>query len=353
MTRTTDPLVVGVLYPDWYHGDDEWRGIEAALVSIDPRVEVVRVPYEEPTELRAARGTGVVVDLAARAPALTPAQRDGMSRIEVALAMDLPPDVASVAPRLRWVQGVGAGVGQLLSSGLADAGIRLTNGVGLSAASIAEFVIGRLLAVWKDFDRLARLQAAHDWGFAHGRTFTGSTIGIVGLGAIGQAIAARLTPFGVTVLGCRRDPNAGPVPGVDEVVGTDDLDLLSARADAVIAAVPATPDTTDLFDRARFAAMKPGAVFVNVGRGSAVVEADLIAALDDGHLGAAVLDVTRTEPLPADDPLWDAPRLFLSPHAAAAVDRYLENLHDLFRDNVARYVAGDSLRNEVDPALGY
>jgi phosphoglycerate dehydrogenase-like enzyme len=143
------------------------------------------------------------------------------------------------------------------------------------------------------------------------------------------------------------------VPGVDEVVGTDDLDLLSARADAVIAAVPATPDTTDLFDRARFAAMKPGAVFVNVGRGSAVVEADLIAALDDGHLGAAVLDVTRTEPLPSDDPLWDAPRLHLSPHAAAAVDRYLENLHDLFRDNLARYVAGDSLRNEVDPALGY
>ena len=111
--------------------------------------------------------------------------------------------------------------------------------------------------------------------------------------------------------------------------------------------MPETPDTIDLFDAAAFAAMKPGAVFCNVGRGTAVVEDDLIAALSSGQLGAAVLDVTRAEPLPEDDPLWDAPNIYLSPHSATAMDSYWSNVHALFRDNLSRYVAGEPLHNQV------
>jgi phosphoglycerate dehydrogenase-like enzyme len=115
----------------------------------------------------------------------------------------------------------------------------------------------------------------------------------------------------------------------------------------VVSAVPETSATVDLFDAAAFGAMRPGAVFVNVGRGSAVVEDDLVAALRSGHLAAAAIDVVRDEPLPSSSPLWDVPNLYISPHSATSPDRFWANLHALFRDNVGRYLAGEPLRNEV------
>lgn len=351
MTPQPRQVVVAVLYPEWYHPPEEWERLAAELAAVEPGIEVVRAPYEEPTDVRAQRGAGVTGNTGI-AP-LTAEQEGAFGRMEVALAMDLPHEVGSVAPRLRWVQGVGAGVGQLQSAGLAESGIRLTTGAGLSAVSISEFVIGRLMEVWKDTDRLTRLQRDHEWGVAHGRTFAGSTVGLVGLGAIGGELARRLSAFDVEIIGCRSRPEAPPVEGVDRVVGVDRLDELLTASDVVVSAVPDTPDTRDLFDADRFAAMAEGAVFVNVGRGSAVVEADLIAALESGRLGAAILDVARAEPLPADDPLWDAPRVKLSPHVAASADRYMENLHSLFRDNLDRYLTGEPLRNEVDHTRGY
>ena len=108
-----------------------------------------------------------------------------------------------------------------------------------------------------------------------------------------------------------------------------------------------------MFDAAAFAAMRPGAVFCNVARGSLVDEAALIDALEREHLGAAILDVARTEPLPPDDPLWDAPNIYISPHSSASQDRYLETLFDLFADNLGRYARGDDLRNVVDLSAGY
>jgi phosphoglycerate dehydrogenase-like enzyme len=125
------------------------------------------------------------------------------------------------------------------------------------------------------------------------------------------------------------------------------------QCDAVIAAVPETPETTGLMDRDAFAAMKPGAFFCNVGRGSLVDEAALLDALQRGHLAAAALDVASVEPLPADHPLWDAPNLYLSPHSASSPAALFANLHDLFRDNLGRYLSGDALTNEVDMSRGY
>ena len=143
----------------------------------------------------------------------------------------------------------------------------------------------------------------------------------------------------------RRRP--APSPVAEEVVGPGQLRDLLPRSDAVVVCAPATPETRDLFGAREFAAMKRGAVFCNVARGSLVDEDALVDALHSGHLGAAVLDVTRQEPLPADSPLWDAPNLHLSPHSAASLDRYAENLFELFADNLDRYLRGEPLRNVV------
>jgi phosphoglycerate dehydrogenase-like enzyme len=150
------------------------------------------------------------------------------------------------------------------------------------------------------------------------------------------------------VLAARRRPGAEDRPPVvDELVGPERLHEVLSRVDAVVVCAPATPDTHDLFDAAAFAAMRPGAVFCNVARGSLVDEAALLDSLRSGHLGAAVLDVTQQEPLPADSPLWDTPNLRLSPHSSASLDHYVESVFELFADNLDRYVRGDPLRNVV------
>jgi phosphoglycerate dehydrogenase-like enzyme len=126
------------------------------------------------------------------------------------------------------------------------------------------------------------------------------------------------------------------------------------RCDAVVVSAPATPETHHLLDRQAFAAMKPGAVLVNVARGSLVDEAAVLDALSSGQLAAAALDVFDQEPLPPESPLWDAPNLYLSAHSSVSVDRYIDDVFDLFEDNLRRYAAGESLRNVVDmEALGF
>jgi phosphoglycerate dehydrogenase-like enzyme len=151
----------------------------------------------------------------------------------------------------------------------------------------------------------------------------------------------------------RRNVSAGGPPYIDALYSPDQLHELLALCDAVVLSAPSTAETNDLFDTAAFAAMKPGAVFVNVARGALVDEDALIEALRSGHLGYACLDVQKQEPLPPGSPLWDAPRLQLSPHSAAAIERYLENLYDLFADNLGRYVRDEPLRNIVDLEAGY
>ena len=234
---------------------------------------------------------------------VTPAQRAAFSRVEVSLSLDLPFDVATVAPNLRWVQGLGAGVSQLLSAGLGEAGIRLT-----SAA---------------------------------------------GLGGIGRQVARRGHGLGMLVLACRRSATPGSTdPDVDAVFPPEDLRAMLGRCDAVVAAVPETAATVGLFGPAEFAAMRPGSIFVNVGRGSAVDEEALIGALGSGHLRAAVIDVVVAEPLAQDSPLWDVPNLYISSHCSTSADRFFANLYALFRENVRRYLDGSPLLNEVDARIG-
>lgn len=348
-------VVVGVLYPTEWYGDQEAFVAEIdALERLDPRVQVVVEAYVEPHQLRSARGKPDADRMRADAPAVTAAQRDAFGRVEVALAIDLPFDVATIAPRLRWVQAVGAGTGQLQSAGLGEAGIRLTTAAGANAVAIAEFALARVLQHWKRFRELEDAQQRHDWDPVYGRQLAGGTLGLIGLGAINAAVAARAQAFDVQVVATRRSATAGATaPHVDALYPPGELLTMLARCDAVIAAVPETPETTGLMDREAFAAMKPGAFFCNVGRGSLVDEAALINALQRGHLRAAALDVASVEPLPAEDPLWDAPNLYLSPHSASSPAALFTNLHDLFRENLGRYLRGAALENEVDTSRGY
>jgi len=344
------PLVLGILHPpEWFTNATAFADACRAIEAIDPRLEIVVVTYDEGQAQRTRRGDAANLTRArAAAPVLTDEQREMFGRVHAVVAIDLPFDVASLAPNLSFVQGIGAGSAQLQSAGLAEAGIRLCNAAGANAVGIAEFVIGRLLEERKHFRELARRQTAHDWSPVYGEQLAGSTVGLIGFGAINTAVAERLRAFDVTLLVTRRSARAGDrIDGIDEVFPPARLHDMLTRCDTVIAAVPEGPDTTGLMDAAAFAAMPTGSFFVNVGRGSLVDEAALLDALSSGHLRGAALDVTRTEPLPADDPLWQAPNLLLSFHCSASPSAMFANLYRLVVDNVGRWLAGDELRNEV------
>jgi phosphoglycerate dehydrogenase-like enzyme len=335
-------MIVQVAYPP----DPPPRLVDR-LRAVSPDVEVVVAPYVEDHVVRAARSQGSAEELRARAPALTDTQREAFGRAEALLALDLPVGLGTVAPALRWVQAIGAGTDHFRGAQLGP-DVLVTNAAGVAAVPIAEFVVGQLLAIWKRFDELAEHQRRHVWEPAYGRQVSGLTLGLVGLGAIGTAVAERARALGMHVLAVRRRPGADDRPPVvDEVVGPERLHDVLPRVDAVVVCAPATPETQDLFDAAAFAAMRPGAVFCNVARGSLVDEAALLEALRSGHLGAAVVDVTRQEPLPADSPLWDAPNLRLSPHSSASLDHYVESVFELFADNLGRYLRREPLRNMV------
>ena len=323
------------------------------LTRLDARVEVVGLPADagadwasvspgEPHDEPPAWAKGAAVE-----------RRAALARAEVLFALHVPKDLMRLAPRLRWVQGMGAGVEQFAKAGVERARVVVTNASGVSAGSMAEWVIGRLLQIWKRFREADQHQREHAFVRTYGRTFSGSTLGIVGMGAIGSAVAVRARALGLSVLGVRRSAAADPTPA-HELFAPERLHELLARCDAVVVAAPETPETRHLLDAAAFAAMRPGAVLVNVARGALVDEAALADALRSGHLGAAALDVFEQEPLPPESPLFELPNVYLSAHSSVSVDRYLDDVFDLFAENVVRYVTGEPLLNRVDmAALGF
>jgi phosphoglycerate dehydrogenase-like enzyme len=352
-STTSGPVVVGILYPAGWYGPAEGFAEEVrSLEALDPRIEVVVAAYDEPHDLRTARGGTDPDAHRDRAPEVSAEARAALARAEVVLAIDLPYDVGTMAPNLRWVQAVGAGTAQLQSAGLADAGIVLTSNGGSNSTGIAEFVTGRLLQVTKRFRELDVAQRDHRWEALFGEQLAGQTLGLIGYGAINQAVATRAAAFDMTVL-ATRNRAAEPEAPVERFFRPDELHDMLGRCDAVVAAAPETPATMGMVGAAELAAMRPGAFFANVGRGSLLDEAALIDALRDGRLAAAALDVASVEPLPADHPLWDAPNVYLSGHCSSSPGALFRNLHELFRQNLARLLDGRPLLNEVDLARGY
>ena len=282
-------------------------------------------------------------------------RRAVLARTQVLVALHSTENLLEAAPNLRWIQGIGAGMEQFARSGIGRDRVLVSNASGVSSGSMAEWVAGRLLQVWKGFREDDRLQREHEFERSAGRTFKGSTIGIVGLGNIGVAVSERLRPFGCRVLGVKRSARPGDVSEhADELYTPDRLLEMLPECDAVVVAAPATDQTQRLIDARALGAMKPGAVLVNVARGSLVDQDALVETLRGGSLGAAVLDVFEPEPLPADHPLWDLPDVYISAHSSVATDRYMDDVFELFFDNLTRFLEGRPLRNQVDlDALGF
>jgi len=341
-----EPVVIWVAWPPACG-----RRYTEQVAAVDARVQVVACAYEEDGALRHARTRQDVSD-ATRADALdalTDGQRDAMTRADVVFGFDVPFDLADTAPRLRWVQGIGSGYEHIWGAGLDRDGIVVTNAVGVSAAPMAEFVLGRILQLWKRLPEIDDLSRRREWQPTFGRMLAGSAVGIIGLGAIGTALAVRAAGLGMRVVASRRTWQPGmTAPHVDTLYGPDDLQALLAESDVVVLCAPSTPDTRGMIDADALAAMKPGALFVNVGRGTMVDEPALIDALERGHVAAAVLDVTSEEPLPPEHPLWAAPNVYISAHCSATSEGYVERVLAVFLENLERYLADEPLRNVVD-----
>jgi phosphoglycerate dehydrogenase-like enzyme len=240
-----------------------------------------------------------------------------------------------------------AGHGHLPMAALESAGVAVTNAAGVHAPNVAEHAVGALLIFSRRFHEAARVET---WQPADPDELAGSTVTVVGLGAIGSAVVERLDPFDVTTVAVRRHPeDGGPA---DEVVGTDDLHGALARTDYLVLCCPLTDETRGLVGRAELTTLSQDAVLVNVARGEVVDTDALVASLRRGRLGGAALDVTDPEPLPDDHPLWDLDDVLVTPHSAGATPRYYERLADIVADNVRRLADGRPLRNRVHAGEG-
>jgi phosphoglycerate dehydrogenase-like enzyme len=342
-----EPFVLTLLFPPAL--TDPERALLAG--ALPGGVEVQQVTYMEPAELRSRRRNGVVAaEDVHLVPTIEPAVLPALARSHAVLALDVPPTITELCPELRLVQMITAGTDHVDVALLAGEGVVVANAAGVAAAPIAEFVMARLLQIWKHVRALDEAQAEHRWEYLFGDLVAGRTVAIVGLGAIGRAVARRARAFDLTVVATRGSARPGDTdPDVDALYPAAELDIMLGRADAVVVCLPGSPATEDLFDTDRFAAMRDGAIFVNVARGTVVDEDALLAALASGKLRAAALDVTREEPLPGASPLWDAPNCYISPHSSASLDGLTERCLVLLADNVTRLLAGDPLRNVVSP----
>jgi phosphoglycerate dehydrogenase-like enzyme len=329
------------------------------LRAIDPRIEVTRLPVDPDSDWGSDTPHIPHDEPPAWGVEQAAARRQALESAEVLFTLSTPKELLDFAPQLRWIQGIGAGVEQFVAAGVRRDSVVVTNGSGVSSGSMAEFVIGRLLQIWKRFPEADRHQRAHDYIRTYGRTFAGSTLGIVGLGSSGLAGGERARALGLTVLGLKRTPSdvdatATQSAVAHEVYSPDQLHDMLSRCDAVVITAPATPETHHIIDDKAFGAMKAGCVLVNVARGSLVDTASMLESLESKHLGAAILDVFEEEPLPKDSPLWDCENVMISAHSSVSVDRFMDDIFDLFEDNVTRYVSEQPLRNLVDmAALGF
>ncbi|MEZ5480246.1 MAG: D-2-hydroxyacid dehydrogenase [Thiolinea sp.] len=272
----------------------------------------------------------------------------------VNLLMGLPEYLAAVlaeTPQLQWVQSTSAGVNELCVAGLRR-DYQLTNARGVFGELMSEYVFAYLLAQERKLLDYARHQQAGEW-VAYNRypyrRLSELTLGVIGLGSIGQQVARTGAHFGMRVLGMKRTPE--PVPAVEQVYGLEQLAEFLPQLDYLVMVLPATPETRHFAHAEFFRLLKPEAVLINVGRGATLDETALVQALDAGQLRQAVLDVFETEPLPPHSPLWTHPGVVLTPHVSAL--SFPAQIAGLFVENYRRFLRGAALQYPVDFARGY
>lgn len=274
-----------------------------------------------------------------------------LAEAEAMMCWGAPPGLLDAMPRLRWIQSMTAGVEHWIGRPDLREGIALACARGTHRVQMPENILGALFHITKPYHQAALDQREARWSRRVSRTLAGCTLGILGLGAIGQELARKAAALEMRVIGTKRGP--APLPHVDRVFGPGETEEVLAQSDFVVLLLPSTPETDNLINAARLARMKPEAWLINFGRGGAIVDADLVAALKAGTIAGAVLDVFREEPLPPDHPFWTAPNCVVLPHIGGLHPRRDEAVAALLAENARRFLAGEPLREAVDRALGY
>ncbi len=295
--------------------------------AVDPRLEVV------------------VASEAERAAAVAP-------DAEIIVAWQVPEAVLNQAGRLRWIHSTAAGVDGLLVPPVREGRVALTSSVGIHLG-LPDHVMGMILVFARRLHVALRNQAARKWdrAAAVGEEVAGRVLGVLGLGAIGRALAARAAAFEMRVIGTKRSPE--PIPHVERAYPPEQTDEVLRAADYLVIALPLTETTRGIIDARALGLMKRSAVLINIGRGQVVVEEALIEALRNGTIAGAGLDVFEREPLPADSPLYEMENVIITPHVAGASHTYYDRAIPLFCQNLRRYLDGQPLLNVVDPGRGY
>jgi len=265
----------------------------------------------------------------------------------------VPWDEVVAAERLRWIQSSAAGLDHCLTPSVIESDIVVSSASGLFANQVAEQTMALLVGLLRSLPVFFRAGLEREFIRRPTRDLHGSTVGIVGFGGNGRRIAETLAPFRVRILATDVFPVSKP-EHVDELWPADRLDDLLREVDVLILGVPLTDQTKGMIGTSELSKMKPGAVLVNVARGPVVVEADLVAALESGHLGGAALDVTEVEPLPISSKLWELPNVIITPHVGAQSARRYDDVTDFFCENLRRYQQGQPLLNYLaEKELGF
>ncbi|WP_189017345.1 D-2-hydroxyacid dehydrogenase [Paenarthrobacter histidinolovorans] len=352
-TMTTDELTIAIAVPLEAEHVEQIR-------AVDPSITVLYEPGLLPPERFPADHAG---DPAfKRSPQQEERYWDMLSKAQILYGFpnESPAGLARIAksnPHLQWIHAMAAGAGGAVkASGLDTETLRkfhVTTSAGVHALPLAEFSAFGILNGFKRSAAMAQDQAAKFWPELRTPTklANGSKVVIAGLGEIGMETARIARALGMRVSGTKR--NVETIEGIDQVTNNDGLAALVADADAVVNTLPGTPYTEKLFNGDIFSAMKPGTVFVNVGRGTVVDEDALLAALDNGQVGYACLDVFAVEPLPQDSPLWNHPKVLVSPHTSALSTAENRLIAERFCDNLRIFLDGGELPHLVDPVHFY
>ncbi|MFO0898695.1 MAG: D-2-hydroxyacid dehydrogenase [Pirellulales bacterium] len=266
----------------------------------------------------------------------------------------VPVDWHTVASqgRLRWIQSSAAGLDHLLVPEIIASDVVVTSASGVLADQVTEHAVALITSWLRRLPTFYEAQKRHEFVRRPTLDLHGMTVGIVGYGGVGRRMAEVLQVFKTRILATDLFP-VNRAPHVAELWPADRLPDLLAASDLVVLSVPLTPQTRGLINREMLARMKPTALLANLARGPVVVEADLVAALEEGRLAGAVLDVTEVEPLATTSKLWDLPQVLITPHVAGQSRERATQMTDFFCENLRRYQAGEPLRNLVDKRLGF
>jgi len=307
----------------------------------------------DPTAYRAAIERAGLADRIEfhAAPMSAPPPADVFARCEAMLAFRAAPGVLPKAPRLRWIQALTAGVEGWLALPDLPESVALSCARGTHRVQMPENILGALFHLTKPYMAAALDQREHKWTRRVSSDIAGKTLGILGLGAIGQELARKAAVLEMRVIGTKRAP--GPVPHVDRVYPPEGMAEVLGASDFVLLLLPVTAETRGIVNAKTLALMKPSAYLLNFGRGDLIVDDDLIAAVKARTIAGAVLDVFRTEPLPPEHPFWATEGILVLPHIGGNHPERDLVVAELFAENVRRFLEGQPLLHAVDRQRGY